>query len=266
MFDPTIDDYRQTQAGGNYTEYKGNQACINGVLGPNDTPQLCPRYETFTLSGNQIIMPSVTAYTIRFKISSDMLELTLDPRTSSTNLNSPQKQRIILSRLNKNVPDPSASSQPQASPIARTTATPIIVPIKAPTPAPTLSVKPTPAPSPVQSVAVQNLQGLWTTENSADRNMGINDMEFNGSKFCSVSNLCALGKADYWTYTVEGNAIIIKVPGVVGELGGGGTGYATLTYYFYFQGSKLVITFPGGSKYTFVKIPLYATPTPTSTY
>jgi len=266
MYDPLIKDFRPTQAGGNYTQYKGNQVCINGVLGPNDMPQPCPRYETFTISKDQIIMPSVTAYSIHFKLSGDKLELSLEPKTGPTTPNSPQKQKIILSRLHKNVPDYPASNQPQASATPKATSTPVIAPIKTPTPTPIPSIKPTPTPSPVQSTAVQNLQGLWTTENSADRNMGINDMEFNGNKFCSVSNLCALGKADYWTYTVEGNAIVIKEPIQAGELGGGGTGYATLTYYFYFQGSKLVITFPGGSKYTFVKIPIYATPTPTSMY
>jgi len=98
MFDPLINDFRQTQTGRNYTEFKGNKVCANGVLGPNDTPQPCPYYESFTLSGDQIILTG-SSHTIRWKLSGDMLEISVDPKISPTTPNSPQKQKIIFSRL-----------------------------------------------------------------------------------------------------------------------------------------------------------------------
>lgn len=180
MFDSTINDFRQTQAGGNYTEYKGDKVCINGVLGLNDTPQPCPRYDTFTLSGNQIIISTNIPYVIHWKVSGNTLELSLDPKVTPTTPNSPQKQKIILSRLNKNVPansqpqNPSTSgtSQPSTQPtVNKIPNTPIVTAIK------------TPPPTPIN---INDLEGIWFLD--LDLSQGslpyTNYIQFRGNAIC----------------------------------------------------------------------------------
>lgn len=182
MFDPRINDYRQIQAN-NYIEFKGNQTCPNGTFDLNGTPQPCSHYDTFTLSGDQIIADGNVPFIIHWKLTSGKLELAMDPKTGT----SAQKQKITLSKIYKTVTNNSQSqNQPSVQPISnRPASTPVVTVIKTPLPKPIISSPPLPKSQP--PLSIQDITGVWLIDFSANSTYGVTTagyIQFRGNKIC----------------------------------------------------------------------------------
>ena len=96
MFDPTLNAFRQVQAGGNYVEFKNNKICKNGKLGSNGLPVPCSSYDIFRIEGGFIIVQNNAKNpTVRWKINDRRLELSIEPKAGELG----QKQKVVLIKM-----------------------------------------------------------------------------------------------------------------------------------------------------------------------
>jgi hypothetical protein len=78
-------------------EFKGDMVCSGGQLDSERKPQACPKYQSFSVSGDKITIqdPSQTM-TASWEIVSEDLELVLEAPAQEGKV---QKIKIVLERL-----------------------------------------------------------------------------------------------------------------------------------------------------------------------